>query len=341
VIGDDAIDVADDEDELEGVEPIELRVEEADAGMRLDRFLASHIRDRSRALIQKHIEMDAVQIDGASPKRGASTALHAGDAVRYLPPPPEPIDVEPEDIPLSVLFEDEHLLIVDKQAGLVVHPAAGHSHGTLVNAVLYHLARPAARAKPGAPPPRPGIVHRLDRDTTGVMVVAKTEAMQDALGRSFHERRVDKRYLAVVLGVPSARKGTFDTGYGRHPRDRKKFSSKVRDGKRAITHYEVKETLLSAALMAIRLETGRTHQIRVHFADAGHPLIGDAVYGPKKLPKLLESNAAAKAFGRQALHAERIAFDHPVTGARIDVTAPAPADLAALIEDLRALGRRE
>jgi 23S rRNA pseudouridine1911/1915/1917 synthase len=330
----------DDEIEQTAREPIELIVERDHEGSRLDRFLADRLVDRSRALIQKHIAADAVAINGEPPRRGAATAMHAGDRVRYLPPPPEPIDVLPEDIPLSILFEDEHLLIIDKPRDLVVHPAAGHARGTLVNAVLFHLQRPALRGRALREPPRPGIVHRLDRDTTGAIVVAKSQAMQDALGRLFHERRIDKRYLAVVTGVPQPRSGTFDTPYGRHPRDRKKFSSKVRSDKRAVTHWEVDESFGSAALVRVRLETGRTHQIRVHFADAGHALIGDPAYGQRRLPKPLASDPIASAFDRPALHAHHIAFAHPATGQQISVTAPIPEDFARLVEALRSITGR-
>jgi 23S rRNA pseudouridine1911/1915/1917 synthase len=302
---------------------IELEIDERYAGERLDRALAELLDDRSRALIQKHIEAGAVTIDGAQPKQGAKTKLHRGARIQYQPPPPEPIDLVAEAIPLSILFEDEHLLVLDKPAGLVVHPAAGHPRGTLVNAVLHHLQ---ADLQGVGSPERPGIVHRLDRDTTGVIAIAKTARAHELLGHAFSERRVEKEYLAIVHGVPAPTEGTIDTLFGRHPRDRKRFSSKVLGGKRAITHYRVSELLQGASLLEIRLETGRTHQIRVHFADRGHPLVGDPVYGTRK---------PLAPFARPALHSRRLTLDHPITGRKLTCEAPIPQDFLDLLEALR------
>jgi 23S rRNA pseudouridine1911/1915/1917 synthase len=312
--------------------PVELVVAEASDGARLDRFLADALPDSSRSLIQKHIEAGAVTIDGAPPKRGAKTPVRAGSAIRYSPPPPEPTELVAEDIPIRVLWQDQRLLVIDKPAGLVVHPALGHRRGTLVNALLHHVKD--LRGIGGEL--RPGIVHRLDRDTTGVMVVAKDDIAQRALVDAFKSRKVEKRYLAVAYGVPAPRSATIDTMYGRHPSDRKRFSSKVAEGKRAITLYEVREVFLGASLLDLRIDTGRTHQIRVHLADRGHPLVGDRVYGGRaravrdpRVKDLLLS------FPRPALHARRLAFPHPDTGETLSFEAPIPEDLLALIEALR------
>jgi 23S rRNA pseudouridine1911/1915/1917 synthase len=298
---------------------------EAD-GERLDRFLAAALDGISRARIQKHIEAGAVTIGGALPKRASATPVHEGEVVVYRPPPPQILDIVPEDIPLPILFEDAHLMVIDKPNGMVVHPAAGHRAGTLLNAVLHHLEREATTEA------RPLIVHRLDRGTTGAIVVAKNESMQEALSALFQARKVEKIYLALAIGVPEPRDGTIDTHYGRHPTDRKRFSGRVARGKRAITHYAVKEIFgaRNAALIEVHLETGRTHQIRVHLAEHGNPLVGDAAYGGKRAERFDLDIA------RPALHAHRIAFDHPATGARVDVTAPVPPDFAALVSRLRA-----
>lgn len=288
-------------------------------GERLDRVLVALFPGRSRALLQKHIEAGAVTVDGVVPK--ARTPVVAGAQVVYTPPPVEPLALVAEDIPLSILYEDEHLLIVDKPAGLVVHPALGHASGTLVNAVLHHV-QDLERDEDDV---RPGIVHRLDRDTTGCLVVAKTPRAHELLSQAFAERQVEKVYVAVVKGSPKSDSGTFDTLYGRHPTERKRFSSKVQSGKRAVTHYRVLERYAQAALVEVRLETGRTHQIRAHFADAGHPLVGDTLYGRK----------GGLDFGRPALHAARLAFLHPITQVEVAAEAPWPADLRGLVEGLR------
>lgn len=285
--------------------------------MRLDKFLRDALPDISRAQLQKHIDAGAVTIGGKAPKRGAATLVLAGERVIYTPPPPPVVELIPEAIALSVLFEDEYLIAVDKPKGLVVHPAAGHFSGTLANALLHHFGRDAVSGDV-----RPGIVHRLDRDTTGAMVVAKSVQVHEALAQQFAARRVEKIYLAVAHGAPG--QATIETLYGRHPKDRKKFSSKVPAGKKAITHYRTLEALKNAALLEVRLETGRTHQIRVHLADRGHALIGDATYGKK-----------SELIDRPALHARRLAFEHPITHGAIDIEAPVPDDLRTLVEQLR------
>ncbi|MCK6546723.1 RluA family pseudouridine synthase [Myxococcota bacterium] len=314
--------------------PTTFTVEAALDGVRLDQVLKHHVPDRSRALLQRHVEAGAVTLDGAPPKRGNRTPVAAGTIVVYTPPIPEPVTLVAEDLPLSILFEDEDVLVVDKPKNLVVHPALGHPRGTLVNAVLFHVR--ALAASPRAATMRPGIVHRLDRDTTGAIVIAKNEAAHEALGRAFAERRVAKEYVAVTIGAPKDASGTLDTFYGRHPRDRKRFSSKVASGKRAITHYTVRERYPGAALVDVRLETGRTHQIRVHLADLGHPLVGDRSYGRRGSVRHPKSGLIIADLDRPALHARRLAFPHPRTGRTIDVVAPLPADLEALLATLRA-----
>lgn len=324
----------DEEEVLRPVEPLEILVENTAAGTRLDVFIKSHVPDRSRALLQKHIERGAVTLNGAPPKRGAKTLVRAGDAIRYTAPPPEEIDLVPEAIPLSILYEDDHVLVIDKPRGLVVHPAAGHPTGTLANAVLHHLKKGPEDARSV----RPGIVHRLDRDTTGVIIVAKDDESQEALLRTFRERRVEKHYVAVTVGVPKLKQATIQTLYGRHPRDRKRFTSRVREGKKAITRYRVREVYPGAALLDVDIETGRTHQIRVHLAESGHPLVGDKTYGARRQkppdPRLREIFAG---IDRPALHALRISLDHPATGKRLEVEAPIPEDLTRLVEALRRL----
>jgi 23S rRNA pseudouridine1911/1915/1917 synthase len=236
------------------------------------------------------------------------------------------MSAEPEDIPLVVLFEDPHLLVVDKQAGLVVHPAPGHPKGTLVNALLYH-----ANVAGGADPLRPGIVHRLDRDTSGVMVVAKTPTAHERLVEMFQAHRLERAYLAIARGRPPETI-TFDTLHSRHPANRKKFTSKTDRGKRAVTHLERVEVLHGSTLVRCRLETGRTHQIRVHLADAGHPVIGDPLYGTSiGDPRL---RRVSQTLGRQALHAAVLGFDH-VTGEPMRFETDPPADFLAALDALR------
>lgn len=301
---------------------IELVIDDRHDGDRLDRALAQLVDGVSRSSIQKHIDRGAVLIDGIAPPRGAKTKVHAGQEIVYAPPPPERIDLVAEDIPLSILFEDEHFLAVDKPAGMVVHPALGHPNGTLVNAVLHHVQMDVK-----AGDVRPGIVHRLDRGTTGVIVVAKHVRAHELIADLFRDRKVDKRYLAITKGVPSPPTDTIDTWYGRHPRDRQRFSSKVESGKRAVTEYHVAEVFEGAALVEVKLHTGRTHQIRVHLADRGHGLIGDPVYGSRKKSRYV--------LDRPALHAHRLAFEHPFTQAPVTLEAPVPADLGILLKQLR------
>ncbi len=301
---------------------------------RLDAVIAGAIAELSRAQVQKLIEDGRVTHAGAvATKSGAK--VRQGDAIEVSIPAPEPLEVVPEDIPLAILHEDADLIVIDKPAGLVVHPAAGHASGTLVNALLFHCKDLSGIG--GVL--RPGIVHRLDKDTSGVMVATKSDRAHAALTAAFAAKSrgepgtLERTYLAITSPAPPMKAGTLRTLHGRHPVDRKRFSSKVTSGKPAVTHYEVVEKLHDAALVRFRLETGRTHQIRVHAADHGWPLVGDPVYGHK--PRDARLAEVARALGRQALHAATLAFDHPVTGERLSFTAPLPADFQAALAALR------
>ncbi len=310
-----------------------LTVSAESAGERLDRYLAELDGDDdrlvgslSRSRIQKLIGAGEVTVDGEVPRR--AHRLRGGERVVVRVPEPEPLDLVPEPMELEVLFEDRHLIAVAKPAGLVVHPGAGHRTGTLVHGLLAHCQDLSGIG--GVE--RPGVVHRLDRGTSGVLVVAKTDAAHTGLAGAFARREVDKHYLAFVLGEPSPRVATIDTCYGRHPTVRTRFSSKLRAGKRAITDYEVIASTGGISELAIRLLTGRTHQIRVHFADRGHPVVADPTYGGRQFLRIRDAELRARALGleHQALHAHRLRLDHPITGATLEHEAPLPPELAAL-----------
>jgi 23S rRNA pseudouridine1911/1915/1917 synthase len=270
-----------------------------------------------------------VLVNGVAPAK-AGVKLRAGDKVVVTIRPPVPVELVPEEMALAVLFEDKHMVVLDKPAGLVVHPAPGHATGTLVHGLLAHVDDLAGIGGEL----RPGIVHRLDKDTTGVMVVAKDEPTQTALSAAFKAKTdVVREYIAVAAPAPPGARGTIRTLYDRHPVDRKKFTSKVARGKPAVTHWEVVERLaLGAALVTCRLETGRTHQIRVHMSDSGWPLVGDQLYGRRYSGELAE---LSRTLGRQALHAARLELVHPITGARLAFTTEPPADFVALLTALR------
>jgi 23S rRNA pseudouridine1911/1915/1917 synthase len=307
------------------------------AGGRLDAVIAAAIASMSRAAAQRLVDDGRVAIGGA-PITKMNTKVRAGDVIVVDVPPAVPLEVVAEDIPLSIAFEDSELIVVDKPAGLVVHPAPGHARGTLVNALLFHCHDLAGIG--GVM--RPGIVHRLDKDTSGLMVVSKTERAHAALTAAFAAKSrgdqaagVSREYLAIASPPPTAARGTLRTLYGRHPVHRKRFSSKVATGKTAVTHWEIVESLAGAgaALVRFRLETGRTHQIRVHAADHGWPLLGDQTYGGRARTERLADIATA--LGRQALHAARLELDHPVTGVHHVFDAPLPADMLAALASLR------
>jgi 23S rRNA pseudouridine1911/1915/1917 synthase len=324
----------------------DIVVGNGEAGARLDRVLALH-STLSRSRLKALILDGAVAIAGRT-IRDPSHGVNAGDVIALDVPAPVAAEPEGEDIPLQVVYEDDQIVVIDKPAGLVVHPAAGHWTGTLVNALIAHCGDSLSGIGGVR---RPGIVHRLDKDTTGVMVVAKTDRAHQALAAQFadHGRTgpLDRAYLAVVWGVPDRPRGTVEAPIDRHPHSRLKMA--VRDhGREAITHWEVLETYRGldgkpvASLVACRLETGRTHQIRVHMAHIGHPLLGDAVYGAgfkTKAAQLLPGAAAAlAALGRQALHAYLLAIEHPTTGQPLEFRSEQPADFARLRGELAAGG---
>jgi 23S rRNA pseudouridine1911/1915/1917 synthase len=285
----------------------------------------------SRARLQGLIADGHVLVDGA-PAR-ASTRLLAGQTVGVRVPAPAPAEPQPEDIPLSIVHEDPHLLVVDKPAGLVVHPGAGAPSGTLVNALLRHIEDLSGIG--GVL--RPGIVHRLDRGTSGLLVVAKDDETHRALVRQFSSRRVEKEYLALVHGVPRSRRGEIATTVGRHPVHRKKMAVDVPRGRSALTAWSREEPFDGACLLRVRIHTGRTHQIRVHLASIGHPVAGDDTYGGTRTPssRRAEARRALTSLERPALHAARLAFTHPASGERVEFEAPLPGDIASVLHDLR------
>ncbi len=316
------------------------------AGERLDRHLATVLPTLSRSRIQSLIAEGRVKINGALSSRPGQK-LKGGEHVMLVLPPPAPAEPEPEAIPLTILHEDAHLIVIDKPPGMVVHPAPGHERGTLVNALLHHCG--ASLSGIGGVR-RPGIVHRLDQDTGGVMVVAKTDAAHKGLAAQFAEHgrdgRLLRRYHALVWGHPSLGRGTVEASIGRHPRDRLRMAVVPPEkGREAITHYRTLETFRDAqgrplaALVECELETGRTHQIRVHMAHIRHPVMGDPLYATgfaasaRRLPAA--ARAALSALGRQALHASILGFEHPVTGERMLFESPLPDDMARLLSALR------
>jgi 23S rRNA pseudouridine1911/1915/1917 synthase len=291
-------------------------VSPASAGERLDVVLAAAVPpETTRAQVKRWIEEGLVTVDARVVDKPA-LRVRVGMRVVATPPPPAPLAAVAEDLPLTVLHEDDDLVVLYKPAGVVVHPAAGHGSGTLVNALLGRY-----RTLPGEDPVRPGIVHRLDKDTSGVMVVTRSELARTELARRFATHDIERRYVAIAVGAPPDR-GTFETAYGRHPTDRKRWSSRVAAARRAVTHYEVVARLEGAALVEARLETGRTHQVRVHFSDAGFPLLADPLYG--RAPRGARLRRVAEALGRQALHAAVLGFVHPRTGQplRFEVAPP-------------------
>jgi 23S rRNA pseudouridine1911/1915/1917 synthase len=308
-------------------EVYELTVDASGEGERLDVWLARQGLPWSRSQLSRRIDEGEVRVDGQTAR--PARKLKAKERVVFTPPPIVTVEDRPEDIPLTVLHEDAHLIVIDKPAGMVVHPATSHQAGTLVNALLHHCGD-SLQGVGGER--RPGIVHRLDKDTSGVMVVAKNEPTLVALQTLFAAHDLERAYVAIVEGVV-AEKGSFKTKYGRDPNDRKKFSSEVQSGKRAVTHWRVVERLAGATLVEVSLETGLTHQIRVHFSDAGHALIGDRTYG--RPPREAHLRGVARTLGRQALHARVLGFVHPATGQKMRWTAEPPADFLTALAALR------
>ena len=310
-----------------GIQTIRVRLEPAHAGWRLDRALAAALPTLSRERLKALIRSGAVETDGGA-VRDPAAKVRGEESLRVAVPEPQPAHNEAQDIPLNILFEDEHLLVVDKPAGLVVHPAAGNLDGTLVNALLHHC-RGSLSGIGGVA--RPGIVHRIDKDTSGLLVVAKTDVAHEGLAKQFAAHSIDRRYLALVGGVPKTAAGTIDAPLARSPVNRKKIAIASR-GRRAVTHWKRLKLLGEAALVECRLETGRTHQVRVHMASIGHPLLGDPVYGRsgKAHGKILKELQ----FHRQALHAAELGFVHPVTKHRMSFSSPMPPDMQELFKAL-------
>ena len=295
------------------------------SGWRLDRALAVAIPTLSRERLKALISSGQVT-RGATLVRDPASKVQAGDAFTVTVPDPKPAHNEAQDIPLVIAFEDEHLIVVDKPAGLVVHPACGNLDGTLVNALLHHC-RGSLSGIGGVE--RPGIVHRIDKDTSGLMVAAKTDRAHAGLAKQFADHSIDRRYKAIVKGVPRPASGRIEGNLGRSSTNRKKMAVVgPTHGKHAVTHYRTIEPLDGAALVECRLETGRTHQVRVHMASIGHPLLGDMVYGRSK-PKFGDFT-----FERQALHAARLGFVHPVTSAALAFESEMPADMQLLFSHL-------
>ncbi|MBE3587933.1 MAG: RluA family pseudouridine synthase [Thermoanaerobacteraceae bacterium] len=296
------------------------RVEKENAGRRLDVFLAGESPDLSRSHIHKLIEEGLVTVNGGPARAGYR--VKAGDEVLVEIPPPRELAVLPEDIPLDIFYEDGDVIVINKPRGMVVHPAEGSYSGTLVNALLYHC-RDLSGVNGVL---RPGIVHRLDKDTSGLIMVAKNDRAHLDLARQLQDRRVTRRYIALAHGGFKEDRGTVDAPIGRHPRDRQRMAV-VAGGRRAVTHYTVRERFGQYTLLDLKLETGRTHQIRVHMAYLGHPLVGDLKYGP-----------ARPHFGLQGqfLHAAVLGFVHPGTGEYLEFTAPLPEELQQVLDKLMA-----
>jgi 23S rRNA pseudouridine1911/1915/1917 synthase len=301
-----------------------IRVRPSDAGKRLDVLVAARLADCTRTFAAGLIAAEHVRVDGRPKKPGYR--VKSGENVSGAIPPPVPVAFKPEPIPLEILYEDEHIIVVNKQPGLVVHPAPGHFSGTLVNGLLFHC--PDLGGIGGEL--RPGVVHRLDKDTSGTLVVAKNDAAHTHLSRQFKSRRVQKEYLPI----------------GRHPVDRKRMSTVSPRGRTAETEWKIREQFQVIALLEIHLKTGRTHQIRVHCAAMHHPVVGDKVYGPRKPEKTIALNRplsdkllqVLKSVNRQMLHAWRLSFSHPHTAKTVTFESPLPEDMAAIIQKVREIG---
>ncbi|WP_336985804.1 RluA family pseudouridine synthase [Altererythrobacter aquiaggeris] len=302
---------------------------------RMDKALAE-ATNLSRERIKALIAQGAITV-GKTTISSPSAKVQAGAGFVITLPAPTPAEAQPEDIPLDVVFEDGHLIVVNKPAGMVVHPAAGNYTGTLVNALLYHCKGQLSGIGGVA---RPGIVHRIDKDTSGLLVAAKTTAAHEGLASQFADHSISRRYLAVASGYPIPPAATIDARIGRSDRNRKKMAvldeSSAR-GKHAITHYKTLKRLENSSLIECRLETGRTHQIRVHMSSIGHPLVGDQMYGRNQ--SALKPILDRIGFHRQALHAADLGFDHPVFGNRIELSAELPADMQELIDQTDGLNR--
>ena len=298
-----------------------LCVPESASGQRIDKYLSDLLEGQSRSYLQKLVKEGRVFVQGKSVK--ANYRVVEGEIIEVEIPDMEEPDIVPENIPLDILYEDEELLVVNKPKGMVVHPSAGHYSGTLVNALLYHCAGNLSGINGVL---RPGIVHRIDMDTTGSLVVCKNDFSHNSLAEQLKVHSITRKYRAIVHGIIKDEEGTVDAPIGRHPVDRKKMAVNHKNGKDAVTHYRVLERFRQFTYIECRLETGRTHQIRVHMASIGHPLLGDAVYGPSRCPYKLQG---------QTLHAQVLGFQHPRTGAYMEFEAVLPEYFEALLRKLR------
>ncbi|MFH1615775.1 MAG: RluA family pseudouridine synthase [Planctomycetota bacterium] len=317
----------------EGGEHLRFYVGHGIRERRLDKYLHGRFGNLSRTTIQKLIREEGVTVNNNAVKPSFKLSPH--DEVDLILPPPEIKEIIAEDIPLDVVYEDEAIIVINKQADLIVHPARGNTHGTLVNALAYY----AGELSTAGGDFRPGIVHRLDRNTTGVMVVAKTDTAHWRISHQFEQRKVSKTYLAIVHGVPELDADRISMPLGVHPKVREKYAIRPEIGREAITFYEVVERFRGYCLLKITPKTGRTHQIRVHLSYIKHPIVGDDMYGGKEVYRWQLEDREAKAeeplIGRCALHAQQIEFNHPETGRRMSFEAPLPADMQNLLEELR------
>lgn len=300
--------------------PVEFVIEKEQAGERLDKFLSESLPELSRTYVQKLIKEGQVTVNQQCEK--ANYKLEAEDRILLTIPDLKEPDILPENIPLDILYEDSDLLIVNKPKGMVVHPSAGHYSGTLVNALLYHCKDDLSGINGVM---RPGIVHRIDMDTTGSLLVCKNDFTHNDIAEQLKVHSINRVYHAIVHGVVKAEEGTIDAPIGRHPIDRKKMCINHKNGKHAVTHYKVLQRFSNFTYIECRLETGRTHQIRVHMASIGHPLLGDRVYGPAKSPANLQG---------QTLHAKTIGIRHPRTGEYLEADAPLPEYFIKLLKKL-------
>jgi 23S rRNA pseudouridine1911/1915/1917 synthase len=313
------------------METLEIIVPEGGETERLDGFVSRAAADLSRVAAQRLIEAGDILVDGL--RRKPSLKLKGGERITIKIPPPVPAEPEAEAIPLAILYEDSHLVVVNKSAGMVVHPGAGNSCGTLVNALLGHCSDLSGIGGEL----RPGIVHRIDKDTSGILVVAKNDRAHLSLSDQFKVHSIKRIYFALVYGSPREDTGRVESVIGRHPVDRKRMSGKARHGKHAVTHWRVIGRYGGISLLRLRLETGRTHQIRVHLSETGHPLVGDDVYGgAARLSSVQDPllRKLIKELGRQALHAKTLGFIHPATGEYLEFDTDLPEDMARIIRYL-------